>query len=578
LTESKKRQGKVIKEILICIFIYSNLLLGQWSTDPRQNTPVNIQEYAQIYPLVCSDSKGGAIVLFIERGKDFYMQRIDRFGYIRWGPAGLPVFISNSQKKPVEIISDGVGGAIILWRDYRELPIPFPHEHPSNTLYVQRIDSCGNILWNPEGVKLSPFRFRDNVGIDPGWKYSYPTAEEKIVSDSEGGVFVCWSLSNDSLSDLGKTEAFIQHVSSTGNALWEEMGKSVGMIYSRIKLVTNGEGGVYYIVAGNIYQFNASGDPMWDTPINAAISIGGSSQYVSDGKGGLIGVGCYRNYSDPDDLVFQRFDRYGNTLWGDVTFKTTGDIHYPRANLAYSDGKSGILVSWQMGDSENWKVYTQHVDSSGVIQFPSPGINSHIHCTNPDGEWFYLHNESDTTYRVYVQKYSTEGTPLWGDKGALVKIRKEYMNHVGCWQCISDDNGGVIMVWDETSHMTQYYDIMAQLVNAHGELGNVITTINNHTSNLQDIPFELRSNYPNPFNQSTTIKYSIYKEGNYLLTIFDVKGREIYNEQLNGKMPGDYEFEWNTKNMHGNLLSSGIYIFTLSDCEVLIYNKLLLIK
>jgi len=72
-----------------------------------------------------------------------------------------------------------------------------------------------------------------------------------------------------------------------------------------------------------------------------------------------------------------------------------------------------------------------------------------------------------------------------------------------------------------------------------------------------NIKFQLK-NYPNPFNQTTTISFSMPISGNVSLKIFNVLGQEI-DELINENLAiGSYSFQWNAEKQ-----SSGVYFYKL---------------
>ncbi len=85
--------------------------------------------------------------------------------------------------------------------------------------------------------------------------------------------------------------------------------------------------------------------------------------------------------------------------------------------------------------------------------------------------------------------------------------------------------------------------------------------------------FKLYNNYPNPFNPTTEIKFSIPIQGIYSLKIYNVLGEEIRN-LINGHLnTGDHTVTFDAAN-----LSSGIYFYTLTGNKINISKKMLLIK
>lgn len=69
--------------------------------------------------------------------------------------------------------------------------------------------------------------------------------------------------------------------------------------------------------------------------------------------------------------------------------------------------------------------------------------------------------------------------------------------------------------------------------------------------------------YPNPFNPSTTIQYTLPAMSTVGLKIYDILGREVWSYYEEEKPAGIYKILWNGKNNFGNSVSSGIYILRL---------------
>jgi len=85
--------------------------------------------------------------------------------------------------------------------------------------------------------------------------------------------------------------------------------------------------------------------------------------------------------------------------------------------------------------------------------------------------------------------------------------------------------------------------------------------------------FSLSQNYPNPFNPSTNISFSIRRESQVTLKVFDLSGREI-NTLLSEMMPpGYYSIPFHAQN-----LSNGIYLYPLQADGETFTKKMILLK
>jgi hypothetical protein len=101
---------------------------------------------------------------------------------------------------------------------------------------------------------------------------------------------------------------------------------------------------------------------------------------------------------------------------------------------------------------------------------------------------------------------------------------------------------------------------------------NLITNVKN------DIPFllhnyELYQSYPNPFNATTIIEFSLPQKDNVIIEVFDVLGRRIktlLKEEMNA---GKYKVEFNASS-----LSSGVYFYSIASREFYQTKKMILLR
>jgi len=98
--------------------------------------------------------------------------------------------------------------------------------------------------------------------------------------------------------------------------------------------------------------------------------------------------------------------------------------------------------------------------------------------------------------------------------------------------------------------------------------------------NEDQIPIALSvdSNYPNPFNPSTTIKFSIPTDGNVKLTIYNIKG-QVVKELINKEMSaGQHNIVWNGTDSSYCQVSSGLYYARIEQGSTIKHHKMMLLK
>ena len=256
-------------------------------------------------------------------GRDIYAQKVDVNGNALWGSEGSPIVIAPGRQEDPQLITDGNGGAYLIWVDYRDEP-------DDGDIYAQHIQSDGSISWDESGIPLT------NV---PGKQVS-----PNMCSDGIGGVFVIW---NDlSVSTLGHT--YGTHLTSDVNDI---IAPGIG-----IPIIANDSD-------------------------HAGVSI----ERAADGSAVLVWADDRNIDSSGIDVFTQRIDVNGNTLWstpeeGGIPLCTaSGSQEYVKVTY-YSQTASVVVWEDKRYNENIGDIFIQYVDMDGNVLDDPEG--SPI-CTNP---------------------------------------------------------------------------------------------------------------------------------------------------------------------------------------------------
>ena len=568
----KQKRWK-IKTLILSLAILQIFMLSawsQWSTDPTINTSICTTSQKQNEQAIASDGAGGAIIAWRdyrdEQGifdGDIYAQRISNVGEIQWTVNGIGVNTQvNGQFRPC-LVSDLSGGVIICWA--KNFGGFYNYD-----IYAQRVNGDGFLLWPSSGVPISTASGTESF--------------QAIASDDSGGAVIAWQRLP---STPGSTDIYVQRIDSTGNIKWETNGVEICLAaenQSNPVVVSDGTGGAiiawtdgrsesqtdiyaqYIDAMGNV-QWQADGVPICTANLSQEFPV-----IISDGIGGAI-IAWNDTRNTNGDIYSQKIDATGTVQWvsdGIPISIADGD----QTNVAMSsDGAGGAILTWsdERIGSSNSDVYAQRINAAGEFQWTINGIpvsaapNNQqvpfIISDNKGGAIISWHDyRNDAQGDIYIQKVNPSGSTAWTVDGvplATAVEKQQYPVMVG------EEKGGAIVVWEDERNSADM-DIYAQYINQNGGLG--YTNIPKRTPNfIQNI--KLYQNYPNPFNPTTAIKFDLPKTSNVTLKIFNILGEEVATLVSDRLSAGSYKYEWSRPVWPPDRpagMASGVYLYRLS--------------
>jgi flagellar hook assembly protein FlgD len=90
--------------------------------------------------------------------------------------------------------------------------------------------------------------------------------------------------------------------------------------------------------------------------------------------------------------------------------------------------------------------------------------------------------------------------------------------------------------------------------------------------------FSISKAYPNPFNPTVNIDFSIPEESDINIQIFDLLGRNVFNHEQNFNTAGKYRFQWHGVNDLGTPIASGVYFVTIQHKANIFKQKITFLK
>jgi len=126
---------------------------------------------------------------------------------------------------------------------------------------------------------------------------------------------------------------------------------------------------------------------------------------------------------------------------------------------------------------------------------------------------------------------------------------------------------------DEGGGVHNHLYTVSLLNEAIQKAGLIVTGIGSVGAESVPAKFELDQNYPNPFNPSTTIRFTLPKEGMVEMSVFNVMGQKVATALSKRLSAGEH-----TLTFDGSDLPSGVYFYQINAGEYVETKKMTLIK
>jgi len=123
----------------------------------------------------------------------------------------------------------------------------------------------------------------------------------------------------------------------------------------------------------------------------------------------------------------------------------------------------------------------------------------------------------------------------------------------------------------------------AEYLSFEQQIKDQILNFQTNQENNQDISeipqnINLLSNYPNPFNPTTTISFEITTESVVRLDIYNIRGQHVTKLTDDFYQAGRHNIEWNGHDNNGRNVSSGIYFYQIRVGDLTQTKRMVMLK
>jgi photosystem II stability/assembly factor-like uncharacterized protein len=376
------------------------------------------------------------------------------------------------------------------------------------------VTTNGGESWNN---KNSTYAFMDISILNSSNIFGVTGLPIKIFASTDGGSN--WSVSFSGDSTISKFLNCIHFFNNnTGIAIGDAPDDSSPALFL---LTTNGGGSWRSMNSG--YLLGAYSGDLWTRMSFPSISTG----YFYDSKTQKVykttdTCKTWTQLNAPSGITTIRFC---NNDYGFVH----GFNNYPSSLSRTTDGGATWQTMPVMGESSDW------------------GKDFRFLSSDPAKMWFL------STNNLY---FSADSGKSW------TKDPVSYSFSKGRKLVFKNDNGGWLLA--DKVFRTSTSDRVAAFFNDE--------------NNNKPLSFELLSNFPNPFNPSTNITFTIPSHGSVMINIYDILGNKVKTLLDEGLNSGKHSINWNGENDKGVKTASGIYFYQIKWNNAVQTRKMLLIK
>ena len=496
----------------------------------------------QSIPRIVPDGANGAITTWTDGRGEVYAQRLNNLGVPLWLYQGEPLTaVSGVQNDPI-LASDGAGGAVAAWRDFR---------NGSGDIYAQRIDGTGSDYWPANGVPVLTGSFTKNM--------------DALVEDGKGGVLMSeW---DDRSGDIN---LFTQRI-ELRHGWW-------GHPEPDILAVTDNPGDQGGQVALD-----------WRASERDALLYQGISHYSTWRAVGpvpaanAVGMPDARAYGREVVLADVSADFAGDAYYVDRT--TTGDYLWEfvgTQDAIYASGYSDLVSTRQDSiagnPAQHYFQVVAHTFTPSIF-FPSQSDSGYsVDNLAPAAPLMLTAQRSGGDVLLEWHR-SGAGEP---DFGIYAVYRAATTGVTPLPMFFIDDSIDTMLTDAGAPTSTLYYVVSA--VDVHGNqsapsneamVGAVPTGVGNtpRLTSLQVMP-----NLPNPFGGVTEIQVGLLADHEVSLEVFDVTGRRVLVREYGRLDAGWQRLIFDGRSTSGQRLPTGVYFYRVRAGVETVTNKMVLTR
>ncbi|NQT62327.1 MAG: T9SS type A sorting domain-containing protein [Candidatus Marinimicrobia bacterium] len=195
--------------------------------------------------------------------------------------------------------------------------------------------------------------------------------------------------------------------------------------------------------------------------------------------------------------------------------------------------------------------YTHVLDRANIYSAPSSeAISVSFSDSNPEQEIEFLYQLIDDSPALLLREGDEFGSSTWRYG---VGLSSQFMDPGAVKSLIGYQINGA----------------------SWGDLSPIQVSINEHP--VLPSSFSLHA-YPNPFNPTATISYTLPHASNIKLTVFNVSGQTVLEMVDSNQAAGAYQVHWNGLNHSGKNVSTGMYLIQLQTENHSQFVKVLYLK
>ncbi len=553
------------RNLLLALVFVATSAVAQFTNDPALNSIVRDSSGPEeVVPICALNPQYGTTYVswFNQNGMgsyDFSMQALDNFGYHAFQPSSLTVsnFPQSTAIFVYDTKVDNTNSMVSGFQDERSGVLD---------VVAYRVDQSGNFQWGSSGISLKDSAasggIAPNVGILP--------SNDAVIAWIADGSPKDW--------------ISIRKISPAGNFLWASPTRiidSTGVAsFSRPQIVPmlNDDFMILYVrqtgsglPASAMYmqRYDASGNPVWASPVAVSSKLIGFAAYpsvVPDGNNGAYIAYSSGNPSNPsmNDVYVQHIDGNGN-LWSvDGTEACTSTLtHRMSPKIRFENGMANPMVLIKETDAAQGSsgVTIQSFDASGNRLLGPDGF-AVTPITALYDEPYDMRAETDGMIILYAEgtfgnqqllatKVNFTGTSVWTPATTVVSsvVSNKSRAQLTPVFSIIDLSNQIVAVWEDDR---QDVGVYAQNINYDGTLGIQVNISSPDRQQLNAVVF------PNPSGSNSFLKINSTTLDEVTATMYDATGRVIGAPAFLSLTSGTNEFKVNEIFRHSNL-ASGIY-------------------